>query len=131
MKKSTLLLSFVFVSGVAMAQEPKTEVPEKATGAPAATKPAGKTVAKTHKLNAEFVSADATKKTITLKIEDGSEKTVPVEGAKTLASLKTLKANEKVTVTCRDNEKGDLSQWAVIVTAIKPAAAAPAPPVEK
>lgn len=129
MKKFALLLSFVFVAGVVMAQKP--EAPEKATGAPAATKPAQKAVGKTHELNAEFVSADATKKTITLKTEDGSEKTVPVEGAKTLTSLKSLKANEKVTVTCRDNEKGDLSQWAVIVTAIKPAAAAPAPAVKK
>ena len=128
MKKSALLLSFVFVAGVAMAQ---VEAPQKATGAPAATKPAAKAVGKTHMLNAEFVSADASKKTITLKTEDGSEKTVPVEGAKTLASLKTLKANENVTVTCRDNEKGDFSQWAVIVTAIKPAAAAPAPAAKR
>jgi hypothetical protein len=118
--KNALLLSFVLVAGVAMAQKP--EAPEKATGAPAAAKPAAKAVAKTHELQAEFISADATKKTITLKAEDGSEKTVPVEGTKTLASLKTLKANEQVTVTCRDNEKGDLSQWAVVVTAIKPTA---------
>ena len=117
LKKSALLLSFVLVPGVAMAQEP----PEKATGTPAAAKPAAKPAPKTHEMTAEFVSADIAKKTITLKAEDASEKTVPVEGAKTLASLKTLKANEKVTVVVRDNEKGDLSQWAVIVTAIKPA----------
>ncbi len=60
---------------------------------------------KTHVVEAEVVSADATAKTLTIKGE-GGEKTVPVDAA-AAAHLKTLKAGEKVKLTCRDNEKGE------------------------
>ncbi len=119
MKKFALLLSFVFAAGLAVAQESKPADAPKAPEKAAATKAA---VAKTHEVNAEFVSADATKKTITIKTEDGKEETAPVEG-KALTSLKGLKTGEKVVVTCRDNEKGEHQA----ITAIKAApAAAPA-----
>jgi hypothetical protein len=119
MKKFALLLSFVFVAGVAMAQD-AAKPADASKPAAAATKPADKAPAavKTHDVNVQFVSADATKKTITVKGEDGSEKTVPVEG-KALVSVKTLKANDKITVTCRDNEKGEHQA----VTDIKPSVA--------
>jgi hypothetical protein len=118
MKKFALLLPLALVASVAIAQDaPKPADAPKATDAPKAADKAPVAV-KTHDVNAEFVSADATKKTITLKAEDGSEKTVPVEG-KALAAIKTLKANEKVTATCRDNDKGEHQA----VTDIKPAAA--------
>jgi len=98
MKKLALLLSaLLVVAGVASAASQAT-APAKAKPAPAAT-------AKTHVVEAEVVSADATAKTITIKAEP-SDKTMPVEG-KAVEHLKSLKAGEKVKLTCRDNEKGE------------------------
>jgi hypothetical protein len=116
MKRFALLLSLIFVAGVAVAQTKPAEKP--AAPAKAAEKAPA---AKTHEVTAEVVSVDTVKNTITLKGEKGNN-TAPVEG-KALASLKTVKAGEKVTVTCRDNEKGEHQA----ITEIKPAAtAAPA-----
>ena len=112
MKKFALLLPLMLVAAVAFAQETsKTTAPAKAQVA----------AMKTHEVTAEVVSIDTVKHTITLKGEKENS-TSPVEG-KALASLKNIKAGEKVTVTCRDNEKGEHQA----VTEIKPAAkAAPA-----
>jgi hypothetical protein len=119
MKKFALLLSLVFVAGVALAQE--AAKPAEKAAAPAKATAAEKAPAvKTHEVTAEVVSVDAVKNTITLKGEKGNN-TAPVEG-KALASLKSIKAGEKVTVTCRDNEKGEHQA----VTEIKAAPAAPA-----
>jgi hypothetical protein len=60
---------------------------------------------KTHTVEAEVVSADATAKTLTIK-GDAGDKTVPVEGA-AVAELKNVKAGEKVKLTCRDNAQGE------------------------
>jgi predicted component of type VI protein secretion system len=90
MKKLVLLGSaLALVSGMAFAQ---------AKSAPAA-KP------KTHDVNAEFVSFDATAKTITIKDDKGQQSSVPVE-AMALTEAKSFHAGDKVTLTCRDDEKG-------------------------
>jgi hypothetical protein len=105
MKKFALLLSFVFVAGVAFAQQP---APAPETGkAPAVAKTAetAKTAAKNHDVQAEIVSVDVEKNTLTIKGEK-ENKTVPVEG-KAVAALKTVKAGDKLTLTCKDNEKGE------------------------
>jgi Cu/Ag efflux protein CusF len=120
MKKFALLLSLVFVAGVALAQEAAKPAEKAAAPAKAAEKaPAWKT----HEVTAEVISVDTVKNTITLKGEKGDKDnhTAPVEG-KAQASLKSIKAGEKVTVTCRDNEKGEHQA----VTEIKAAPAAPA-----
>jgi hypothetical protein len=97
MKKLALLVCALFVvAGVASASQ--------ATAPATPAKPAA-AVAKTHVVEAEVVSADATAKTLTIK-GDPDNKTVPVEGA-AVAHLKALKAGEKVKLTCRDNEKGE------------------------
>jgi hypothetical protein len=95
MKKLALLpLALFVVAGVASASQ-----------ATAPTTPAAKAaVVKTHVVEAEVVSADVTAKTLTIKGDPN--KTVPVDAA-AVASLKTLKAGEKVKLTCRDNDKGD------------------------
>jgi hypothetical protein len=94
MKKLTLLLcALLVVAGVASASQ--------ATAPATATKPA----AKTHVVEAEVVSADATAKTLTVKTDKG-EQTVKVDAAAS-SHLKTLKAGEKVKLTCRDNDKGE------------------------
>ena len=96
MKKLTLLVCALFVvAGVASASQ-----------APAPAQPAkpAAAVAKTHVVEAEVVSADVTAKTLTIKGDPN--KTVPVDAA-AVASLKTLKAGEKVKLTCRDNDKGE------------------------
>ncbi len=116
MKKFALLLSLIVVPGVAFAQETaKTAAPAKAQESPAM---------KMHEVTADVVSIDVVKHTITLKGEKENN-TAPVEG-KALASLKDIKAGEKVTLTCRDNEKGEHQA----VTEIKPAAK-PAPAEKK
>jgi len=111
MKKAALLLSFVFVAGVAGAHETPKASDAKAPAAAAESKAtasthAAKAAVKTHKVEAEVVSTDAAAKTITLKSETGENKTAPVEG-KAIAELKTVKAGEKYTLTCRDNEAGE------------------------
>ena len=92
MKKLTLLLCALFVvAGMASASQ---------ATAPAKAAP----VVKTHVVEAEVVSADATAKTLTIKGDPN--KTVPVDAA-AVASLKNVKAGEKVKLTCRDNDKGE------------------------
>jgi hypothetical protein len=76
---------------------------------------------KSHKATVEFVSADANAKTITIKAEDGTEKTVPVEG-KALEALKDLKAGDKIDLTCRDNDAGEHQAISEIAKAKAPAA---------
>jgi hypothetical protein len=116
MKKLTLLLAVVFAAATAFAGEaaPATEAAEK----PAAEAKAA-TASKTHDVEVEVVSADTMKNTITIKGEKG-EQTAPVEGAKAQADLKTVKAGQKVTLTCLDDEKGGHKA----VTAIKTTAVA-------
>jgi hypothetical protein len=115
MKKFALLVALVFVAGVSQAAQNAPAAPAKpAPKAHAAKAQAGKT----HDVTTEVVSVDSVKNTITLKGEKENT-TAPVEG-KALAQLKTVKAGEKVTVTCRDNDKGEHQA----VTNIKPAAPA-------
>jgi len=93
MKKLALLFCAVFVvAGVASAAQ-----------ATAPAKPAAAAV-KTHVVEAEVVSMDVTAKTLTIKGEPN--KTMPVD-ATAVSHLKTLKAGEKVKLTCRDNDKGE------------------------
>ena len=113
MKKVALLLALVFVAGVVAAR-----AGEAKPAASAASEKAAPAAAKSHDVTAEVVSVDAAKSTITLKGEKENH-TAPVEG-KAVAALKTVKAGDKVTVTCRDNEKGEHQA----VTAIAPAKAA-------
>jgi hypothetical protein len=115
MKKFSLLLSFVLAAGVAVAAPQGT-----ATTAPAKKTASAKATVKTHQVNAEFVSYDAAKKSLTLKTDAG-EQTSPVQG-KALTSVKAFKAGDKVVVTCKD--KADGTHEATI--AIKKAPAAPA-----
>ena len=61
---------------------------------------------KTHNLKGTIVSVDPEGKKLTYKNDTGTSMTVPVLD-KAVARLKGLKAGEKVTLTCQDNEKGD------------------------
>ena len=61
---------------------------------------------KTHDMKGEIVSVDLDGKTLTFKDEAGENHTAPVMG-KALATFKNVKAGDKVTVTCTDNEKGE------------------------
>jgi hypothetical protein len=105
MKKFALLLSLVFVAGVAAAdQAQKADAAQPAAKAAASEKAAKAAPAKTHDVTAEVVSVDAEKNTITIKGEKENT-TAPVEG-KAVAALKTVKAGGKYILTCRDDEKG-------------------------
>ena len=115
MKKLALLVSLALVAGVSQAAQNAAKPTAPAKPAPkvqAAKAPA----VKTHDVTTEVVSVDGAKNTITLKGEKENT-TAPVEG-KALAQLKTVKAGEKVTVTCRDNDQGEHQA----ITNIKPAA---------
>ena len=97
MRKLAVAVAVLLVVGLALAHAAQT----KATG-------------KDHEVTAEVVSVDVAGKTLTIKGEDGKDKTAKVsEGA--LKELKTLKAGQKVTLTCHDNDKGEHEG----VTAIK------------
>jgi hypothetical protein len=61
---------------------------------------------KTHDMTGTVVSVDVDAKMITFKDDTGTSMTVPVLD-KAVGTLKTLKADQKVTLTCQDNEKGD------------------------
>ena len=73
-----------------------------------------KAMGKTHDEKAEVVSVDMTAKTITLKDEKGESHTAPLMG-KALEEAKSLKAGDKVSVTCKDKDSGEHEG----VTAIK------------
>lgn len=118
MKKFALLLSLVFVAGVAFAQDKKAEPTKPAETKTEAAKPAA---AQTH--DVEVVSVDVVQNTLTIKGEK-ENRTVAVD-AKVAAALKTVKAGDKLTVTCQGDEKGTHR----LITAIKPAA--PAAPAKK
>jgi hypothetical protein len=102
MKKLALLMSFAFVAGVAGAQE--AAKPAEASKPATAMKAGEKTAVKTHEVQAEVVSVDVEKKTLTLKGEMANT-TLPVEG-KALAALKDVKAGSTMTLTFKDDEKG-------------------------
>jgi translation initiation factor IF-1 len=61
---------------------------------------------KTHKFTAVVVSVNTAAKTITFTLDDGTEKTSPVEG-KAEDVYKDLKAGDKVELTCHDTDKGE------------------------
>lgn len=126
MKKLALLLCALFViAGVASAAQAPAPAapakPETAVVAPAPSKAATPAVAKTHVVEAEVVSADVAAKTLTVKTEQG-ESTMKVTAA-AAKRLKTLKAGEKVKLTCHDNEKGEHEAITHIVVEKAPAKA--------
>ncbi len=84
------LLTFVLVGGVALAT---TVLPALAAG-------------KSHDVKTEIVSVDAEHKTLTIKDDKGASMTVKVLDA-AVASLKSVKAGDKVMLTCQDNDKGE------------------------
>jgi hypothetical protein len=71
---------------------------------------------KTHDVVAEIVAVDANAKTITIKGDDGQDKTAPVKES-AVAELKKIKPGDRVILTCQDNEKGEHEA----IIAIKPA----------
>jgi hypothetical protein len=69
---------------------------------------------KTHDMKGTVVSVDVAGKMLTVKDEKGESKTAPVLGD-AVKMLGSLKAGDKVTLTCQDNEKGEHTG----ITAIK------------
>ncbi len=63
-------------------------------------------VGKTHDLKGTIESVDVQGKKITFKDDTGTSMTAPVIG-NAVASLKSVKAGQAVTLTCQDNENGD------------------------
>lgn len=111
MKNLILSIAVVtLVAPAAFAAERSNSAQSKPTAASAQTTPTKSTTkapaAKTHVVNAEFVSYDATSKTVTLKDDKGQTSSAPVEG-KAISEASHLKASEKVRVTCRDNANGE------------------------
>jgi hypothetical protein len=105
MKKLAVLLSFAVVT---VATAPFVHAAPKA---PAHTHAA--MAGTTHEVQAEVVSVNTAKSTLTVKGEKAN-KTVTVD-KKATASLKDLKAGDKVTMTCWDNAKGEHVKVTAIV----------------
>jgi hypothetical protein len=104
MQKMTWVLSFLMAAGLAAAAEhtkstTETNTKSSKTTAVATTKTAKPSV------QAEVVSSDASKKTLTVKDASG-DKTWPVD-TKAAAKLKALKAGETVTLSFRSDAKGE------------------------
>ena len=125
MKKSAFVVSLVLVAGLSYGDQSAAQPTTQTMAAKPAEKAATVAKEKIHEVAAEIVSVDATTKTITLKGEK-ENKTVSVDD-KALASIKDLKAGQKVTLLCRDNEKGEH----LSVAGVKAEAKAPAAPVNK
>ena len=62
--------------------------------------------AKTHDMKATVVSIDLEAKKLTMEDMEGETKTAAVL-EEALKTLETLKAGDKVTVTCQDTEEGE------------------------
>lgn len=119
MKKLVLPLALVFATSTfAAAQAPAPE-----TAKPADAKPEARKPAKTHKVEAEIVTTDVEKKTVTFKTTAG-EKSAPV-GPLAMYRLKKVKTGDKVTLTCKD---GATPEECAEVSFIKVAEAATAAP---
>ena len=89
MRKAFVLVVAVLVAGLMLVQAN----PATAAG-------------KTHDMKGTVVSADVAGKKLTFKDESGTSITAPVLDS-AVATLKTVKAGEAVTLTCQDNETGD------------------------
>lgn len=61
---------------------------------------------KTHDVKVTVVSTDATAKTMTVKMDNGEEKTVPVMGA-AINKMKNVKPGQQITCVCTDNANGE------------------------
>lgn len=123
MKKLALPLALVFATATfAAAQAPAPEAAKPVESkAPEARKPA-----KTHKVEAEIVTADVEKRSLTFKTASG-ETTAPV-GALANYRLKKVKAGDKVTLTCKDGATPDeCAEVSFIKVTDAPAAAPDAP----
>jgi len=85
MRKLALLLSVLILSGTVMAP----------------AKPS------TQKLTAEVVAVDPMGKKITIRDENGEDKTVTAE-KKAARYIRNLKPGDKAVVTCTQNENGEI-----------------------
>ena len=64
------------------------------------------TTTKTHDVKVTVVSTDAAAKTMTVKMDNGEEKTVPVMGA-AINKMKNVKPGQQITCVCTDNAAGE------------------------
>jgi hypothetical protein len=121
MKKLALPLALVFATAsFAAAQAPVPDATKPADAAKAETKKP----AKTHKVEAEIVTADVETKRVTFKTTAG-EKSAPV-GPLAMYRLKKVKTGDKVTLTCKDGATPEeCAEVSFIKVAEAPAAEAP------
>jgi phage baseplate assembly protein gpV len=99
MRKIAILSALLFAASLAGAQQPTKEM----TAARPA--PAADANAKTHEIPAEFVAYNDATQTLTIKGAP-ENKTLPVD-AMAVPAVKNLRSGQKVTLVCRDNEKGE------------------------
>jgi Cu/Ag efflux protein CusF len=99
MRNLTLFVCAAFVAGLVLAQ----------------IHPVSAAV-KTHDVTGTVVSVDIEAKKITFKDDSDTSLTLPVLD-KAMESLKTVKAEDKVTLTCQDNEQGDHEGVSAIMVA--------------
>ena len=111
----------------AKAKDAKADANAKAKDAQADAK--SKAAKMTHAFEAEIVSVDSAKNTITVKTDKG-ESTAPVEG-KAVAEVKTVKPGQKVTLVCRDDEKGEHKAVTEIKTKTSTTSSMSSKPAEK
>jgi hypothetical protein len=104
-KFGVLAIASVLTCGVALAAP-----------APAASATSETSKTTTHDMNVTVVSMDAKAHTMTVKDDAGKELTAKCMGD-AVKEMSSVKAGEKVTLTCKDNAKGEH----LGVIAVKPA----------
>ena len=126
MKKLALPLALVLATAAFAAAQAPAPATEPAKPADAAQAAEAKKPPKTHKVEAEIVSADIEKKTLTFKTTAG-EKSALV-GPLAMYRLKKVKAGDKVTLTCKDGATPEeCAEVSFIKVPEAPAAAPEAP----
>jgi hypothetical protein len=107
MKKLLLSLSLLLAASLAYAQAPPPPPPQPMPP----DQPAGRADMAdkndaTQQVEAEIVSVDTTKKTVTIKSDPGAaSETLPVEG-KAATALKDVKTGQKYTLVCKNDTMG-------------------------
>jgi hypothetical protein len=106
MKKLMLSLSLLLVASLVYAQAPPPAPPQPVPP----DQPAGRVDRPqnddTQQVEAEIVSVDTTKKTVTIKSDPGAApETLPVEG-KAETALKDIKTGQKYTLVCKNDTTG-------------------------
>jgi hypothetical protein len=119
MKKLIVSLSLLLAAGLVYAQAPPPPPEPQPPDQPPGRSDRADKSDMTQQVEAEVVSVDADKKTVTIKSDAGtSPETLPVEG-KAASALKDVKPGQKYTLVCKNDSTGGKKKVVDIKTSSK------------